>query len=241
MTITLDGLVRNPTAGQKAGVPVSTKADLATGTFDLASKSIGSQTDATNVQLSPYGQVKSSFVEVQSAGRTLSTPSKISTAEDATKAVQTFTDAFNNATRIINTSQSLTNNSQVNSASNSLKRIVSTGNNSVNLQEMGVSINQDGTLSVNSTALQSAVQASPASVQDTLVRVGSQAVQIAQNELTGTNGSGASTIRNKNQGSKASGQQKINANSSSSTQSQSQSISNSASEAIAAYTQMVSR
>lgn len=240
MTITLDGLVRNPTAGQKAGVPVSTKADLATGAFDLASQSVGKQSDATSVQLSPYGQVKSSFVEVQSAGRTLSTPSKVSSVEDTTKAVQNFADAFNNATRIINTSQSLSNNSQVNAASSSLKGIVSGGSNSANLQAIGVNLNSDGTLSVNSTALQSAVQTNPTSVQETLVKVGSQAVQITQNELGGTNGSGTPNIRAKNQGSKATGQQKINANSSRSAPQQSQTLSTSTSEAIAAYTQMVS-
>jgi len=241
LTITLDGLVRNPTAGQKAGIPVSTKADLATGAFDLANTSIGKQTDATSVQLSPYGQVKSSFVEVQSAGRTLSTPAKISTAEDATKALQTFTDAFNSATRIINASQSLSNNSQVNSASSNLKKIVSGSSNSADLRAIGVSVNQDGTVSVNSTALQSAVQANPSSVQDTFVKIGSQAVQITQQELMGPNGNGTANLRTKNQGSKATGQQKINSNSSSFAPRQSQALSNSASEAIAAYTWMVSR
>ena len=241
MAVTLDGLLGNPGAVQKAGVPVSTKADLATGAFDLASKSIGKPTDATIVQLSPYGQVKSSFVDVQSAGRTLSTPSKVSSIEDATKAVQSFADAFNNATRIINTSQSQSTNSKVNSASTNLKKIVSSGSNLADLQAIGVSENQDGTLSVNSTALQSAVQANPISVQDTLVQVGSQAVQIAQNELAAGNGSGTGNIRPKNPGSKATGQQKVNSNSTATAPQQSQASSNRASEAIAAYTQMASR
>jgi len=241
LAITLDGLVRNPAAGQKAGVPASIKADLATGALDSASTSIGKQTDATSVKLSPYGQIKSSFVNVQSAGRALSTPAKVSSAEDTTKTVQTFTDAFNSATRIINASQSLSNNSKVNSASTSLKKIVSSGSNSSNLQAIGVSVNQDGTMSVNSIALQSAVQANPSLVQDTLVKVGMQAVLSTQNELAGSSGSGTANFRLKNQSNKSAGQQKITPNSSGAVPQQSQVLNNSSSAAIAAYTQMASR
>ncbi len=199
MAITLDSLVRNPAAGQQAGVPVSTKADLATGAFDIAGKSIGQQMNATSVQLSPFGQVKSSFVDVQSAGRTLTTPAKTSTVEDTTKAVQSFADAYNNATKVVNAAiQSGSNSANAlaggggyaSLASDSLKKIVSSGNTSTNLKNIGVGVNQDGTLSVDANTLQSAVQSNPASVRDTLFSVGAQAGQVSGQLLNGTGNAG---------------------------------------------------
>jgi flagellar hook-associated protein 2 len=247
MAITLDGLTRNATAGQKAGVPVSTKADLATGAFDLASKSVGQ--DATNVQLSPFGQVKSSFVDVQTAGRTLSTPAKTSTIEDATKSVQSFTNAYNNATRIINTASNSTGalaaSGQTNSASIGLKNVVTSGNNTADLKNIGVSVNQDGTISVDTKALQSAVQANPGLVQDTLAKVGAQAVLVSQKVLSGTSNIGDTvntlSARVKNQGAKATGQQKPAAGSQNSAQQQTENAGSNTAGGIAAYIQMISR
>ena len=245
MAITLDGLTRNATAGQKAGVPVSTKADLATGAFDLASKSIGQ--NATNVQLSPFGQVKSSFVDVQSAGRTLTTPAKTSTIEDATKSVQSFANAYNSATKIVNaasnSNSALAGNGQINSASAGLKHVVSSGSNTADLQNVGVSVNQDGTISVDTKALQSAVQSNPGLVQDTLAKVGAQAVLVSRQVLssTGSIGDTVSTLsaRAKNQGARATGQQKPVSGSQDVSQ-QTENAGNNAAGGIAAYTQMIS-
>lgn len=252
MAITLDSMVRNATAGQKAGVSASTKADLATGAFDVASKHIGQQVDATNVQLSAFGQVKSSFVDVQAAGNTLSTPGKTSTVEDATKAIQSFADAYNNATRIVNTAirgdgkspGALADDGHANLASFDLKRIMASGNNTADLKKIGVSLNQDGTLAVDAKALQSAVQANPSSLQDTLARVGAQAVQVSQKELssTGNVGGPVNTLsaRAKSLETKAAGQQKLATDSQSAVQQQAASINNNAASSIAAYMQMVS-
>ncbi len=248
MAIALDSMVRNVTAGQKAGVPASTKADLATGAYDLASKSVGQQVDATNVQLSPFGQVKSSYVDVQSAGRTLTTPAKTSTVEDATKAIQSFANSYNNATKIVNTASSstgtLAGNGQANSASINLKNVVTSGSNAADLKAIGVSVNQDGTISVDAKVLQSAMQANPGSVQDTLAKVGALAVQASQTELssTGNVGGAGNTLsaRTKNPGTRATGQQKLAANSQNTVQQQTANIGNNAAGGIAAYTQMVS-
>jgi len=227
---------------------MSTKADLATGAFDLASRSVGQQVDATNVQLSPFGQVKSSFVDVQSAGRTLATPAKTSTVEDITKAVQSFANTYNNATRIVDTASNSTGaiagNGYANSASINLKSIVTSGSNTADLKNIGVSVNQDGTLSVDTNALQSAVQANPSSVQDTLAKVGAQAVQASQKELVGTGNVGGTvnpwSSRTRNSGTKAAGQN-ISAGSPNATQQQTENTGNNAAGGIAAYTQMISR
>lgn len=244
MAITLDSMVRNATAGQKAGVPVSTKGDLATGAFDLAGKSIGQQVNATNVQLSPFGQVKSSYVDVQSAGNTLTTPAKTSTVEDATKSVQSFANAYNNATRIVNatSTSALAGNGQANLASVGLKNIVTSGSNAADLKNIGISVNQDGTISVDAKVLQSAMQANPGAVQDTLAKVGALAVQVSQTELAGIGGSvNTLSTRAKNPGIKTAGQQKSTADSQNTTQPQTANVGNNAADGIAAYTQMISR
>jgi len=232
MAITLDGLVRNATAGQQAGVSASTKAALATGAFDVAGKSIGQQMNATSVQLSPYGQVKSSFVEVQAAGNTLSTPAKISTVEDVTKAVQTFADAINNATRIIN--------STGNSALTGLKTTMTGGNNTSDLQNLGIGVNQDGTVSVNTRVLQNAVQTNPGSVQDTLAKLGAQAVQATRNELSGLDASGSPlSTRIRTAATKTSVQLKSTPDTQNNAQA-TESSGNTLAGGVAAYMQMVS-
>ena len=239
MAITLDGLVRNATATQKAGVPVSTKADLATGAFDLASKSVGQQVDATNVQLSPYGQVKSSFVAVQSAGSTLSTPAKSSTIEDITKAVQSFADAFNNATHLVDASGNLSG--TLATASMNLKSMVSSAGNSADLKNIGININQDGTLSVDTNVLQNAAQTNPVFVQDTLAKVGTLAEQASQNVLNGDGTISPLGTRSKVLGSKATAQQKVSTGSQNAVKQQSATVGNNTASGIAAYTQMISR
>jgi len=250
MAITLDSMVRNAAMSQKAGVSASTKADLATGAFDLAGKRIGQQVDATNVQLSAFGQVKSSYVDVQSAGNTLTTPAKISTVEDATKAVQAFADAYNKATNVVNTAingdgktpGALANDLRANLASFDLKKVVTSGTNTADLKKIGVSVNQDGTLAVDANALQSAMKANLGAVQDTLARVGAQAVQISQKELASTGSVGGSvntlSTRAKNLAAKATEQQKLAADSQSAVLQQAGVVNNNAAGGIAAYMQM---
>ena len=247
MVISLDGVVvRNATASQKAGVSTSAKADMSTGAFDLANKSVGQQIDATNVRLSPFAQVKSSFVDVQSAGNTLTTPAKSSTIEDVTKDVQSFANAYNNATKIINSSGELTGAlvGNANTSSDNLKSIVTSGDTAANLKNIGITVNQDGTLSVDTNTLQTAMQANSNSVSDTLASVGAQAVLVSQNELGGS-GEGEPinplNSRTKLYGPKTTGQQKVSTDSQNSVQKQNTSVSSTTAGGIAAYIKMVSR
>lgn len=250
MAITLDSMVYNATLSQQPRVSASIKADQATGAFDLASKRIGQQVSATNVQLSAFGQIKSSFADVQSAGKSLSAPGKASTTEDITKAVQAFTGAFNNASKTINTAIRgdgksagvLAGDGHANLAAFDLKRVVTSGSNTADLKKIGVSVNQDGTLSIDTKALQSALQASPDSVKDTLAKVGAQAEQVARKELasTGNVGGAVNTLstRARNLESKAAEQQKLVTSSQNAVQKQVASFGNNA-DGIAAYMQML--
>jgi len=251
MAITLDSMVFNSTLSQQPRVSTALKADQVTGAFDLASKRLGQQVSATNVQLSAFGQIKSSFADVQSAGKSLSAPGKTSTTEDTTKAVQAFADAFNNATNTLNTAIKgdgksagvLASDAHANLAAFDLKKVVTSGSNTADLKKIGVSIDKNGTLSVDTKALQNALQANPNSVNDTLARVGAQAVQVSQKELAGTGNVGGSvsslSTRAKNLEAKAAEQQKLASDSLNTVQQQSGTFSSNAA-GIAAYMQMLS-
>lgn len=252
MAIPLDSMVLNTTLNQQPRVSNSIKADQATGAFDLANQRIGQQISSTNVQLSAFGQIKSSFADIQSAGKSLSAPGKSSTTEDITKAVQTFADAYDKATNVVNTALNgdgksagaLAGDAHATLASFDLKTVVTNGNNTADLKKIGISVNQNGTLSVDAKALQSAVQSNPGSVQDTLARVGAQAVQATQKELGGTGNVGGAVntlnTRARNLGARAAAQQKLATDSQNTVQQQLATVNNNAAGGIAAYTQMLS-
>ena len=243
MAITLDSMVLNTTLSQQSRITSSIKADQATGAFDLASQRIGQQVSTTNVQLSAFGQIKSSFVDIQSAAKSLSAPGKTSTTEDITKAVQTFASAYNNATSTVNTALTgdgkspgaLAGNALANLTSFDLKRVVTSGTNTADLKKIGVNANKDGTLSVDTKALQSAVQ-------DTLAKVGAQAGQVSQKELAsnGNVGSSVNTLSTRANylTAQATAQQKLATDSQNAVLQQSSIVNNNAASGIAAYMQM---
>jgi hypothetical protein len=192
LTLTVDGMMRNATQGQKANVAATLRADQAAGAPDVGG-GVSQQVNATSVQLSVYGLIKSSFAEVQSAGQSLSMAGKASTTEDSTKAVQSFADAYNNAAKTVSAAAQSGTDAQVNLAAVDLGRVVSSGNNAADLKRAGVNVAQDGTLSVDTQTLQGALQINPDAVLATLTQVGAQAAQVAGNVLSGNIGSGSGT------------------------------------------------
>ena len=247
MAITLDSMVLNATLSQQPRVTSSVQADQATGAFDLANQRIGQQISATNVQLSAFGQIKSSYADIQSAAHSLSAPGKSSTAEDTTKAVQAFAEAFNKATSAINTALNgdgktagaLAGNGRASIAGFDLKKLVISGSNQADLKKIGVTIKQDGTLAVDTKALQSAIQANPQSVQETLARIGAQAEQISSRELAAGGNLGnavnALSSRARTLETRAAEQQKLVAGSQSTVQQQASNLNSTNANNIAAY------
>jgi hypothetical protein len=248
MAITLDGLVRSAEAGQKAGVSASTQANLDTGSLDFEGQSTGLQAGATHVQLSVFGQVKSSFVDVQAAGKTLTTPAKISTVEDATKAIQSFADAYNNAVKIASSAthspSAASGSEHANLANLELQKIVKNNNNVPELNKLGITINQDGTLVVDKKMLQSAVQENPGSAQESLIKIGTQALLVSQKALisSGNTGSfaGTSSVREKGLGGKSTGQEYEATDAPHTSRQPASGTGNSTMDGISAYRQMLS-
>lgn len=200
MTLPLDGMVRNAAQGQMASVAAANKASQSAEAEAgaLTSNRIGQPVSATVVQLSALGQVKSSFVAVENAAQGLSMTGKSATAEDVTKAVQNFAASYNNAAKAVNAAlQQGSADSSVKLASVDLGRLVSTGNNAADLKRAGIKVGQDGSLSVDTAALQNALQAGPSAIEGVLAQIGAAAEQLSGNVL-GTRALGTPGARARN-------------------------------------------
>ena len=245
MAVTLDSMVRISTLSQN----INTQA---TDVFKRADDRVAQQLNATDVQLSAFGQIKAGFADVQSAGENLTDPKKTETVDDVKKTVQSFADAYNATTKAISTA--IRNDGKVNGAladdgrarvaGYDLKKVVTSDNNMADLKKIGVSISQDGTMSVDTKVLQSAMQANPNVVKDTLARIGQQAGQVAKKELasTGNVGSAVNTLSARAKGLEAqmTEQQELASASRASIQRQTSIINNAAASGVAAYMQIFS-
>lgn len=251
MAITLDSMTNvamlNQGSGTFATAGVSHVADV----LAQANKRVEQKLDATKVQLSAFGQINSGFADVQSASKALSDPKKTGTATDVEKTVQAFAAAFNNAAKTVSTaingmgkeSGVLANDVHARLAANDLKSVVTSGSNTADLKKIGISMNKDGTMSVDAKALQSAIQANPDAVKDILANVGQQAEQVSTKDLakTGNIGGAVNTLsgRAKSLETQSAEQQKLASASQAAVQQQSAKM-GSATSSIAAYMQMFS-
>ena len=245
MAVTLDSMVRISTLSQN----VNTQA---VDVFKRASDRVAQQLNTTDVQLSAFGQIKAGFADVQSAGKNLADPKKTETVDDVKKAVQSFADAYNATAKAVSTATrndgkvngALADDSRARLAGYDLRRVVMNDNNMADLKKIGISISQDGTMSVDTKVLQNAMQANPDTVKDTLARIGQQAGQAAKKELasTGNVGSAVDTLnsRAKNLEAQMTEQQKLASASQASVQRQASIIGNAAASGVAAYMQMFS-
>lgn len=251
MAITLDSMTSIAMLRQSSGVSAPTVASQAADAFALANKRIEQKLDATNVQLSAFGQINSSFANVQSASKALSDPKKTGTAADVEKTVQAFAASYNNATKAVSTAingdgkegGALANDVNARFAANDLKSVVTSGSNTADLKKIGISVNKDGTMSVDTKVLQSAMQADPNAVKDTLAKVGQQAERVSTRDIAKTGNIGGAvdmlSSRAKSLETQSAEQQKLIAASQLAVQQQSAKIGNAASS-IAAYMQMFS-
>jgi len=164
--------------------------------LNRSSQKLEQQRSQTEVQLSNFGQIKSGFASVQSAGKALASLNKTSSTEDVTKAAQAFVSAYNNTNKAVGsvatvsrgsnanaTSSTVVNDSRAHLAGNELRRTLASGNNTAELSKLGISVNKDGSLSVDTKALEKAVKANPEGAAKTLASIGSQAEQTATRQL----------------------------------------------------------
>lgn len=232
----------------------SASADPLTQALDVANKRTSAQISQTNVQLSSYGQIKSGFASLQSTGQALTTLSKNTSATDVTKAAQSFVDAFNSTTSAVSTAVNgngkspgvLANDSLARLSSNDLRRVVTSGSSNADLQKIGISVNSNGSLSLDSAALGKAIAANPDAVKGTLAKLGQQASTTATKELSsgGAVGSAVKSLNSqaRNLAAKQTQEQKLAASAQAATQQTSIQTTNfgGISAGIAAYMKMFS-
>jgi flagellar hook-associated protein 2 len=151
--------------------------------LEKASARIEGQIEATGVQLSAYGQVKSGFARVEDAGKTLAKTGNLSVA-DTKKALQSMVAAYND-TRSAAASTSPGNASN---AANALRRAASADSMRADLQSLGITQKSDGSLSIDTKKLDQALASNPDSAKGVAARVGGQFQQNASRALSESGG-----------------------------------------------------
>ena len=154
----------------------SATSDPLTKSLGIANQRVTDQLSQTNVQLSSYGQSKSGFAALQTTGKTLCTLTKEATASDVSKAAQSFASAFNSTTNAVSSavngsagkSGALANDQLARLSGNDLRRVITNSGGASELQKIGISVGQSGTLTVDSKALEKALAANPDAVKGTL-------------------------------------------------------------------------
>lgn len=181
--------------------------DPVTAALGKASSRLEGRLESTRVQLSAFGQIKSAFAEFQSRAKGLADLKPAATADDLKKAVGSFVDTYNNANKVLGATTrgqgsetaALADDARARIAGNNLRRAVSQGNTLSELRRLGVTQSADGSLVLDTKAIENALNAAPEQVRSTLARVGSQADQIATRELadTGHVGGSVNTLSNR--------------------------------------------
>lgn len=200
MTITLSSLTQTADLYRSADLAATQRGRSATNPLDAASQRVTQQLSSTEVKLSSFSQIKSGFASVQTVAKDLSDPKKTSTSTDIVKAAQSFANAYNTATKAVGLALNgdgkkggaLTGDGRANIANRDLKGIVSGGSNSADLKKIGINQKADGTVSVDTVALQKAIHSNPNLVKDTLSKIGKQADQVSTKELATTGNVGRS-------------------------------------------------
>lgn len=177
----------------------SAAASAITKAFEQADKRVQQQRDVTSAQLSSFGQLKSSFSDVQGAAKALGNLKTDATAADLGKAASAFVTAFNSAVKSAQSSQTqattVSETTSARRAGTDLRQTI--GNNSnltLGLKKIGITQQADGSLALDSTKFQAAVQAEPAALRATVTQLGQQGQAFAARELADT-GNVGSTLK----------------------------------------------
>ena len=199
-----NSLISQSFAGQQS---TQTASAPATAAFTHANKRIEQQLGSTKVQLSAYGQIKGAFSEVQTTGKALSDLKTTSTADDVKKAVNGFVSAYNKANKAVGAATqgdgeqtgALANDSRARIAGNDLRRSVTEGSSLSDLKKIGITQNKDGSLNVDTKALEKALQSNSNQVLSTVAGIGQQVEKTTTQELAnnGNVGSSVNSLNNR--------------------------------------------
>ena len=174
--------------------PVTRQTDTAA----AASKALKRATDrtdekleSTKVQLSAFGQIKGALSELQAASKAVSEPKKTATTDDARKTVENFVAAFNKSNAAAGNA-ALANDARARGAANDVRRSVSEGDGLAELKKAGITQNKDGSLALDTKALDKALKAAPQQTVAAVAEVGQRVERTATRELASSGNVGAS-------------------------------------------------
>jgi len=177
----------------------SAAAGAITKAFEQADKRVQQQRDVTSAQLSSFGKLKSSFVDVQGTAKALVNLKADANATDLGKAASAFVTAFNSAVKTAQSSQtqaaSVGEATSARRAGTDLRQTISNNSSLADgLKNIGITQQADGSLALDSTKFQAAVQADPAALRATVTQLGQQGQALATRELADT-GNVGSTLK----------------------------------------------
>lgn len=194
-------------SGQASQSSRTSGTDQVAAAFEKAESRVTKQLESTKVQLSAYGQIKAAFADVQTASKALTDPKQTATVEDVKKVAGSFVDAYNKANKAVSVATqnagkevgALANDARARIAGSDLRRSVAEGNSLADLKKVGITQNKDGSLAIDTKALESAFQANPEQVRSTLASVGTQVDNTATRELakSGNVGSSVTALSNR--------------------------------------------
>lgn len=168
-----------------------------------AERRIQSQADITTTQLSSFGKLKSSVSDTQLVAKTLgSLPAASSNAAIKT-ATDGFVSAFNSAITTANSTATvpgeLAASRSAGRVAGDLTRSVSDNTETIDsLKKIGLSLQTDGTLTLDAKKFDAAQKADATGVRATLIKVGQQVDKAATQELA-TSGNVSSPMASLNQ------------------------------------------
>lgn len=151
--------------------------------LEKTSSRLESQRQATEVQLSAYGQVRSGFSRVEDIGKTLAKADSVGPAETK-QALQSLVTAYNDTRG----AAASTSPGYASNAANTLRRAASTESMRADLQSLGISQKSDGSLAIDAKKLDQALAANPDAVKQAAARVGGQFQQNATRALSESGG-----------------------------------------------------
>jgi hypothetical protein len=207
----------NPTGsssgfGQLLGLSsTSSSSDTVTQLLAPANKRLSQQLESTKVQLSAYGQIKSAFsgVETAAGGLVATAASKTASNAEVVKAAQAFVNSYNQAIQAVGSaiqgtgtqSGALASDIRAKRAGGDLTQALTSGSGLANLKSAGITQNNNGTLSLNATALEQALQSSAIQTKSALTSIGQQLASSAGRELanSGNVGIGVNSLTSKSQ------------------------------------------
>jgi hypothetical protein len=146
------------------------------------------QQQTTSVQISAYGKVAAGFSQVEDTGKALATAKSTTEVVDTRKALLALVAAYNDT----RTAAAGTDPGNARIAANNLLSAVSSDTSHADLTTLGISQQKDGSLTLDTKLLDSALQSDPESVHAAAARIGGQLQQTAILVLASNGGIGSS-------------------------------------------------